>query len=642
MVILSQVVNYQQALDVAVQAAYQAGDLLLSEFYRPGGPRGQGGQAVVDPEAEVVIRNLLTTHFPHHGIRGEELSDLNQAPQDPQMHVWLIDPNDGTSSYLKGFRGSAVSIGLLRSGVPVLGVVYAFAAPSGQGDMFTWAEGCGPLRRNGIPVHRAAWATQLDPSHTVITSQSADRLSRAHAETSAPARFRAVPGIAYRLALVAVGEGEVAVSLNAPRDWDFAAGQALLRGVGGDLFDAFGQPITYTLDGVRPRGGRCFGGERSLIQHFWSRDWQPVYHRTPKETGPYALIEPVRDRIFPTTPKFQSVLARAQGCLLGQLTGDAYGHYVKGQDPTQVQQSSSQEIDILGKAGGTLAGQPTAASELALILARSLLHTGSFDQSQIAAAYGHWFQTQPSNLEPTLEPTFRAAAAALEAHQDPGQAAQQSANGQIQSDGALMRISPLGLLGYGIAEDTLVQWARSDAQLSHPHPVCQDANAVFVLALRQALMGQDPEQIHQTVTDWSNKQGIHADVQQWLHQASGGCPQDYTEPGRWVRIAFQNAFFQLLSAGSFEQGVRDTVRRGGDVSTNAAIAGSLLGAVYGLDGIPQRWVDRVLTCRPLAGLSGVECPRPRCAWPVDALYIAEQLLIVGQQWTASKDPDLAL
>ncbi len=57
-------------------------------------------------------------------------------------------------------------------------------------------------------------------------------------------------------------------------------------------------------------------------------------------------------------------------------------------------------------------------------------------------------------------------------------------------------------------------------------------------------------------------------------------------------IAFRNALWQLLNALSFEEGVVDTVMRGGDTDTNAAICGALLGAVYGLDAIPVQWVDK--------------------------------------------------
>ena len=94
----------------------------------------------------------------------------------------------------------------------------------------------------------------------------------------------------------------------------------------------------------------------------------------------------------------------------------------------------------------------------------------------------------------------------------------------------------------------------------------------------------------------------------------------------WVLIAFRNALWQLLHADSLEQGVIDTVMRGGDSDTNAAIAGALLGAVHGLGAIPKQWADSVLNCRPKAGRRGVRRPRPECFWPADALELAADLI----------------
>ena len=94
-----------------------------------------------------------------------------------------------------------------------------------------------------------------------------------------------------------------------------------------------------------------------------------------------------------------------------------------------------------------------------------------------------------------------------------------------------------------------------------------------------------------------------------------------------MRIALQNAFFELLHATSLEQGVVGTVRRGGDTDTNAAIAGALLGAVHGRAAVPPQWRSMVLSCRPLAPHARV--PRPAQYWPVDVLEIAECLLLAG-------------
>jgi len=119
------------------------------------------------------------------------------------------------------------------------------------------------------------------------------------------------------------------------------------------------------------------------------------------------------------------------------------------------------------------------------------------------------------------------------------------------------------------ALDDLRLPARQNAEITHPHGVCQDPNALF---------------------------------------------------------AFRNAFWQLLNAEATEAGVIDTVMRGGDTDTNAAICGALLGAVHGKASIPARWIDRVLTCRPSSESERVVHPRPEYFWPVDALTLAERLV----------------
>src|SRR5581483_1943272 len=155
------------------------------------------------------------------------------------------------------------SIALLRDGRRVLGVVFAYCAPDDAGDLFTWAEGAGPVKRNGRDI---ADATGGIPE-TVLVSHHADRNSQANATLTAPMRFRAVPSIAYRLALVAAGEARAAVSLNGPVGWDYAGGHALLLGADMDLYDQSGQPIGYDRNGSSSCGGQCFGGGRDLAQH---------------------------------------------------------------------------------------------------------------------------------------------------------------------------------------------------------------------------------------------------------------------------------------------------------------------------------------------------------------------------------------
>jgi len=94
-----------------------------------------------------------------------------------------------------------------------------------------------------------------------------------------------------------------------------------------------------------------------------------------------------------------------------------------------------------------------------------------------------------------------------------------------------------------------------------------------------------------------------------------------------VLMTLQNAFHELLHAPSIEAGVVATVRRGGDTDTNGAVAGALLGAVHGRGAIPLQWRSMILSCRPHP--LRARRPRPRSCWPVDALELAEGLVLAG-------------
>lgn len=641
---------YIRALDIATAAAEEAAALVLAEFEGATGLRGHGDHADVDSEIEGLIRDALEGLNDDWGILGEELTSRDRPATDPEHHVWLIDPQDGTSAALRGYRGSAVSIGLLRDGLPVLGVVASCTTPN----RFAWAEGTPLLRWSAgcepREVIRAPWAEALTSEHTVFVSQSADRRtggSLANIECCTPARPRACASIAHRLALVAVGEGEVATSLAGPGAWDYCAGHALLRASGGELVDQNGAPVRYARDG-RSGTRACFGGAPGVVSAIARRDWDGLLARagTGEEASPPPQLWFDSVRARPDAER----LDRAQGCLLGQLAGDSLGSLVEFQEPGTIALAYPQGVRRLADGGvwKTLAGQPTDDSELALLLARSLVEQDRFDIEHVARAYAGWYTSGPFDIGGTTANALSAAARAVEADAATRQgkgaaprrydtartpvatAAMAAAVGgapNSQANGALMRISPLAIAGVGMPDEALARRARADAALTHSHPVCGDANAVFAVTVARAIRdGSGPSELYEGALAYARE---HApSVVETLEAAAQGPPEDYVHQMGWVRIALRNAYHQLLSAPNLEEGLSRTVAGGGDTDTNAAIAGALLGAVHGRRGVPRQWTDRVLTCRPAQGTLGVARPRPRRFWPVDALGLAERLLML--------------
>ena len=126
------------------------------------------------------------------------------------------------------------------------------------------------------------------------------------------------------------------------------------------------------------------------------------------------------------------IVNRAQGCLLGQLAGDALGSLVEFETPQAIHRMYPCGVRDLADGGtwDTLAGQPTDDSELALMLARTLVEHGRYDRDAARRAYVWWLESGPFDCGNTI-------AAGLTG----------PPNTESQANGALMRISPLGIFG---------------------------------------------------------------------------------------------------------------------------------------------------------------------------------------------------
>ncbi len=640
----------------AESVALKAGRRLREEFYLPGGPRGERGKADVDDEVEVFIRQELLASFPSYRYLGEE-TGITPADKSASRHrdvdvepapIWIVDPNDGTSAFQGGYRGASISIALVVAGVPVVGVVYAYNAPTDYGDIFSWAEG-EPLRRwspgrqhsadFAVPAGQTAHDHVFPP---VLISHKADGKALKNAEFTQPYRFRAVVGIACRLALTAAGEGAAAVTLTAPFSWDMAGGHALLRGAGYELYTADVEPVRYDEDGTCTPSPAYFGGRRDVVEHLAWKDWAEIFgagsperrRDTVPDRGGTVTIGSIPDglslaaRAHPLTsdgtPVPPGLLDRAQGVLLGQCAGDSLGSLVESLTPDEITARYGDGPKRLSDGGayGTIAGQPTDDTEMALLLARSIVAHRGYRREFVEEAYRWWLATEPFDAGGTVR-------SALEGHPRP----------QSQANGALMRISPMAIAAAGDISH-LSKWedaARSDAAITHVHENCLAVNVLYLYAVATAVAGRGeedetsefhaftPGELYETVMSRASEGDIPDEVTRWTREAGVHPPEDYMGRQGWVRIAWQNTLYQLLNASNAASGVIDTVRRGGDTDTNAAVAGALLGAVYGGSGFPVQWRSAVSTARALP-IRGVGRPRPPILFPVDWDILAERLL----------------
>lgn len=263
----------QEILRKVIEAVERAGVLLANECIRPGGRRGSGDKAEIDVEIEMLLRTELLALIDCDWWGEETGHALSENP-----FCWVVDPNDGTSDFLKGLKGSAISVGLLHRNRPVLGVVHAPVTQSGISDCIAWAAGMDHLLRNGDRIVVDLSDQKLDESGTVMVSAAATAKPEINSELCSPAAFHAMPSIAYRLAKVAAGDGVCGVSLYPVSAHDVVAGHALLLGAQGVLLDEDGHPARYAIEGTLARvSGRVFGGSPSACIELSKREWGKVF-----------------------------------------------------------------------------------------------------------------------------------------------------------------------------------------------------------------------------------------------------------------------------------------------------------------------------------------------------------------------------
>jgi ADP-ribosylglycohydrolase/fructose-1,6-bisphosphatase/inositol monophosphatase family enzyme len=571
-------------LDKVVAAVEAQARRLVEEFYRPVGPRGHRGHCELDREIEEALRAELQAIVPGAFV-GEETGITTGSEAG---YTWVVDPQDGTFEFMSARRGSAISVALLRGNRAVLGVVCSPMSPDRGRDTIAWAEGERAIRRNGRAVKNDLSGQALGAGSFAWATAKSALKPLTWSIAVAPARYIAMPSIAYRMARVAAGDGVATVSVHGVNEYDIAAGMALIAAAKGVVLDAEGRDIVLAGTAASRVSG-VFAGAPQAARQLAGFDWARLEQEPRREP-----------RVTLAFPRRSERLDRAQGVLLGQVIGDSLGSLVEFKSRAEIERLYPRGVRDLADGGPyhTIAGQPTDDSEMALTLARTILRQRGFERDKVLDAYREWLQTRPIDIGETTERGL------LGLHTT-----------ESQSNGSLMRVSPIGVWAAGDPARAAAA-AREDSALTHPNPLCVEACAGFCAAIAAGVAGANRREMAQAAT--AHCTGPAQDAIQ-----RNALPESFERP--LALTALQNAFYRLAGKASVEESLVATVGCGGDTDTNAAVAGALLGALHGRAAFPARWILPVLACRPLAEAADPR-PRPMDYWPDDVLEVAEALL----------------
>lgn len=194
---------------------------------------------IADQKCERQIRDALAQHFPDHSILGEEFGETNRDGP----YRWIIDPIDGTRSFISGMPLYSMLIALLKNDVPVLGVL---RIPE-LGEIYTGSPSGAFL--NGTPI-KTSKTTDLSTAFLYINE--ADKILAAQ-----PDIFQNLltAGIdrrfcydCYPHALVASGHADACVDYDL-KPYDYLPLVPVINAAGGVISDWQGNPLTQESDG---------------------------------------------------------------------------------------------------------------------------------------------------------------------------------------------------------------------------------------------------------------------------------------------------------------------------------------------------------------------------------------------------------
>ena len=240
-------------LSLIEQAVRAAGDI-ARRYYGGSYKRWSKnkGEPVTEADLEIdrYLHDTLLEARPAYGWISEEGENRDGAER-----LFMVDPIDGTTAFLKEKPYFSISVAVIEGGAPVTGVVFnpikdeCFTAQAGDGS-----------RLNGQPLHVSACGAV--EGCRILGAKDMFAHAFWSEAPNIPWPAMAVEqrnSVAYRMALVAAGHFDAALVLSAKHDWDMAAGDLIVREAGGSVTTHDGASLHYGSASALQRSMVCAG-----------------------------------------------------------------------------------------------------------------------------------------------------------------------------------------------------------------------------------------------------------------------------------------------------------------------------------------------------------------------------------------------
>lgn len=196
---------------------------------------GSGPVTVADLEINAMLRDMLRAARPDYGWLSEE--DPDDAERLNRDRVFIIDPIDGTRSFIAGEKGFSTALAIAERGRPIAAAVHLPA----RGETFAAATGTGATLND----RRIAVSTQSRVDAATVLAARVQMKPQNWPGGVPPLERHFRPSLAWRLCLVAQGRFDTMVTFRRSYEWDLAAGALIAAEAGATVTDGAGQDMIF-------------------------------------------------------------------------------------------------------------------------------------------------------------------------------------------------------------------------------------------------------------------------------------------------------------------------------------------------------------------------------------------------------------
>ncbi len=271
--------------------------------------------------------------------------------------------------------------------------------------------------------------------------------------------------------------------------------------------------------------------------------------------------------------RWQEIRKRALSAYLGFAVGDALGATTEFMRPLEIQAKYQIHKDMIG--GGWLhlkPGKVTDDTEMSLALGEALIEAGTMDEKIVAEHFLAWMRTKPADIGHTIRQGLSRYKLFGIYKADYCEYA--------TSNGSVMRNLPTIIATVNTPE-LLSDWSRRQGAITHNNEISEIGMLLLSTLTQQTIVFAQTTPLKALLSSWI-KAYPRFDPSRYKRSIDG-----------YIVDTVRTVLYFFFNTNDFESCLIGVVNAGGDTDTNGALAGMLAAPFYGLDSIPDRWLNKL-------------------------------------------------